>query len=311
MVVWMIQRWLSRVEASSGELRRCRVTWHASNHTFIAGKEIAWTNNTGSLIPKAQMPACQKCTAISMDDSKVRFSVAGAWAIFNSIQRGRKFHVPCGEVQNWDVGHLQEDGWPGGVTLCPGDAAIMVLIVLYCVYTLITSICLEGPGWIIAKIELAHSALMREAKIKSNRTSPLWYPAFVTFAIEFMEGADKGITSKWCLEHKQLQACQQLFLTCLHSNYLFHSGKPPKNLACGNGTLADYSWSEILPNLKTSEGPANCAVVQLMKRLYMSKCCEVTTRSTKVGYLMYLGNSNGVILVLILSCCEDDSMLLA
>jgi hypothetical protein len=40
-------------------------------------------------------------------------------------------------------------------------------------------------------------------------------------------------------------------------------------------------------------------------------CCEVTTRSTKVGYLMYLGNSNDVLLVLILSCCEDESMLLA
>jgi hypothetical protein len=40
-------------------------------------------------------------------------------------------------------------------------------------------------------------------------------------------------------------------------------------------------------------------------------CCEVTTRSTKVGYLMYLGNSNGVSLVLILSCCDDESMLLA
>jgi hypothetical protein len=40
-------------------------------------------------------------------------------------------------------------------------------------------------------------------------------------------------------------------------------------------------------------------------------CCEVTTRSTKVGHLMYLGNSNGVLLVLILSCCEDEPMLLA
>jgi hypothetical protein len=40
-------------------------------------------------------------------------------------------------------------------------------------------------------------------------------------------------------------------------------------------------------------------------------CCEVTTRSTKVGNLMYLGSSNGVLLVLILSCCEDESMLLA
>jgi hypothetical protein len=40
-------------------------------------------------------------------------------------------------------------------------------------------------------------------------------------------------------------------------------------------------------------------------------CCEVTTRSTKVGYLMYLGNSNGVLLVLILSYCKDESMLLA
>ena len=40
-------------------------------------------------------------------------------------------------------------------------------------------------------------------------------------------------------------------------------------------------------------------------------CCEVTTRSTKGGYLMYLGNSNGGLLVLILSCCEDESMLLA
>jgi hypothetical protein len=39
-------------------------------------------------------------------------------------------------------------------------------------------------------------------------------------------------------------------------------------------------------------------------------CCEVTTRSIKVGYLMYLGNSNGVLPVLILSCCEDETMLL-
>jgi hypothetical protein len=40
-------------------------------------------------------------------------------------------------------------------------------------------------------------------------------------------------------------------------------------------------------------------------------CCEVSTRSTRVGYLMYLGNSNGVLLVLILSYGEDESMLLA
>jgi hypothetical protein len=31
-------------------------------------------------------------------------------------------------------------------------------------------------------------------------------------------------------------------------------------------------------------------------------CCEVTIRSTKVGYLMYLGNSNGLLLMLILPC---------
>lgn len=120
------------------------------------------------------------------------------------------------------------------------------------------------------QIELAHLALKREANIKSNKTSLLWYPAFVTSAIGIMGGADKGITSKWCLERQQLQACQQLLLICLHSNYLFHSGKSPRNLPCGNGTLADYSWSAILPILKTSEHPANCAVVQLMKRLYMS-----------------------------------------
>jgi hypothetical protein len=42
-----------------------------------------------------------------------------------------------------------------------------------------------------------------------------------------------------------------------------------------------------------------------------STCSKVTTRFTKVDYLMYLGNSDGVLLVLILSCCEDESMLLA
>jgi hypothetical protein len=45
--------------------------------------------------------------------------------------------------------------------------------------------------------------------------------------------------------------------------------------------------------------------------LLVLHCCEVTTRSTKVAYLMYLGNSNGVFLVPIMSCCEDESMLLA
>jgi hypothetical protein len=49
-----------------------------------------------------------------------------------------------------------------------------------------------------------------------------------------------------------------------------------------------------------SDTPTSCPI-----------CCEVTTRSTKVGYLIYLGNSNGVLLVLILSYCEDGSMLLA
>jgi hypothetical protein len=39
-------------------------------------------------------------------------------------------------------------------------------------------------------------------------------------------------------------------------------------------------------------------------------CHEVTTRSTKVGYLIYLGNSNGVLLVLMLLCCQEESMLL-
>jgi hypothetical protein len=43
----------------------------------------------------------------------------------------------------------------------------------------------------------------------------------------------------------------------------------------------------------------------------LNKWLEVTTRSTKVGQLIYLDNSNGVLLVLILSCCEDESMLLA
>jgi hypothetical protein len=33
--------------------------------------------------------------------------------------------------------------------------------------------------------------------------------------------------------------------------------------------------------------------------------------STKAGYLMYLGNSDDVLLVPILSCFEDESMLLA
>ena len=45
--------------------------------------------------------------------------------------------------------------------------------------------------------------------------------------------------------------------------------------------------------------------------MFGNNCRVATTRSTKVGYLMYLGNSNGVLLVLILSCCEDESMLLA
>ena len=48
-------------------------------------------------------------------------------------------------------------------------------------------------------------------------------------------------------------------------------------------------------------------------RMYSINCCEVTTRSTKVGYLMYLGYSNRVYVVLlrlIVSCCEDVSMLL-
>ena len=39
-------------------------------------------------------------------------------------------------------------------------------------------------------------------------------------------------------------------------------------------------------------------------------CCEATTRSTKVGYLIYLDNSGCVSLVLILSYIEDESMLL-
>jgi hypothetical protein len=33
-------------------------------------------------------------------------------------------------------------------------------------------------------------------------------------------------------------------------------------------------------------------------------CCEVTTRFTKVGYLIYLGNRPGLLLVLILPHCE-------
>ena len=43
-------------------------------------------------------------------------------------------------------------------------------------------------------------------------------------------------------------------------------------------------------------------------------CCEVASRSTKVGFFMYLGYSNRmcvVLLRLIVSCCEDVSMLLA
>ena len=47
-------------------------------------------------------------------------------------------------------------------------------------------------------------------------------------------------------------------------------------------------------------------------RLLVPECCEVTTRSTKVDYLMYLGYSNTVcvLLRLIVPCCEDVSMLL-
>jgi hypothetical protein len=36
-------------------------------------------------------------------------------------------------------------------------------------------------------------------------------------------------------------------------------------------------------------------------------CCEVTTRSTKVGYLMYLGTMVGADM----PCCEGESLLLA
>jgi hypothetical protein len=65
-------------------------------------------------------------------------------------------------------------------------------------------------------------------------------------------------------------------------------------------------------NLLRTTIPRFCINKRIVDRGYsLITCCEVTTRSTKVGYLMYLGNSNDVLLVLILSCCEDESMLLA
>jgi hypothetical protein len=60
-----------------------------------------------------------------------------------------------------------------------------------------------------------------------------------------------------------------------------------------------------------AEDKVDKAMMLTEEEMRIPDCCEVTTRSTKVGYLMYLGNSNGVLLVLILSCCEDESMLLA
>ena len=79
---------------------------------------------------------------------------------------------------------------------------------------------------------------------------------------------------------------------------------------------------ERITTLRMSEGDDPAKFLELFSTLLLKAqtanfklseedCCEVTTRSTKVGYLMYLGNSNGVLLVLILSCCEDESRLLA
>jgi hypothetical protein len=48
-----------------------------------------------------------------------------------------------------------------------------------------------------------------------------------------------------------------------------------------------------------------------MTQLPSTQCCEVTSRSTKVDYLMYLDNSNDVLLEPILSCYGNESLLLS
>jgi hypothetical protein len=69
------------------------------------------------------------------------------------------------------------------------------------------------------------------------------------------------------------------------------------------------AWGRIQVESSPGPSPGQDSIMPLFQ--WRSSCCKATIRSTKVGgYLMYLSNSNGVLLMLILSCCEDESILL-
>jgi hypothetical protein len=74
--------------------------------------------------------------------------------------------------------------------------------------------------------------------------------------------------------------------------------------------LANESLFALDMRVSLAAGMIPC-ILGVCWRPHNLSCWEVTTRATKVGYLMYLGNSNGVLPLLILSCCEDESVLVA
>jgi hypothetical protein len=75
--------------------------------------------------------------------------------------------------------------------------------------------------------------------------------------------------------------------------------------------LPDVGYGPGPPLSNSFGGWEGFALLVLLIKARFIGCCEVRNRSTKVGYLMYLGNSNGLLLVLIWPCCEGYSMLLA
>jgi hypothetical protein len=87
----------------------------------------------------------------------------------------------------------------------------------------------------------------------------------MAFAMEIIEETDEEIRRRFELDQTQLEESQTSLRECLTSNYLKHSGIPPKHSSYANETLADYAWSDTLPVLRLSKKPAARAAVQLAK----------------------------------------------
>lgn len=205
--------------------------------------------------------AYHKSKTATADQIKNFFRNASCWAIVNG--KGsftREHHDAAGSATHFVV-HKGEKVWfirtPGGkveiVVLQPGDAVVMAPGVKHCVYTLETSVCIGGHGWLLEDVPRCYEALKQEHRDGSNETLPLWYPVLSCFAIEMAKKQDDATARK----------LRSVLLACLETPFVHLSGKPPANSIKIGDTVADFGVPDIAAVLKYCQVPAARAVKAL------------------------------------------------